>query len=158
VRLVVGTTARARSWADVLTVAAFAGGLALLGALASWTGRPPPGAGRGGRRRLSHAGCLRPPGEATAGTHPPRGVRGGTCGLWADTSRSELRLLRQAIRRGWPVPQERRGPIMEEVRGPLGDASTPARVVRPRLDRLVPDHERLVKVGRTSHRHVICPT
>jgi hypothetical protein len=47
VLLVVGTAARAPSWADVLTVAAFAGGLALLGALAWWTGRPPPGEGRG---------------------------------------------------------------------------------------------------------------
>jgi hypothetical protein len=35
-----------RSWADVLTVAAFVGGLALLGALAWWTRWSPPG-GRG---------------------------------------------------------------------------------------------------------------
>jgi hypothetical protein len=43
VLLVVGTAARARSWADVLTVAAFVGGLGVLGALAWWTGRPPLG-------------------------------------------------------------------------------------------------------------------
>jgi hypothetical protein len=46
VLLVVVTAARARSWADVLTVAAFIGGLALLGALAWWTGRPPRGEGQ----------------------------------------------------------------------------------------------------------------
>jgi hypothetical protein len=51
VLLVVGTAARARSWADVLTVAAFVGGRALLGALAYWTGRTPPGEGQGSPRR-----------------------------------------------------------------------------------------------------------
>jgi hypothetical protein len=47
VLLVVGTAARARSWADVLTVAAFVGGLALLRARAWWMARPLPGEKQG---------------------------------------------------------------------------------------------------------------
>jgi hypothetical protein len=35
--------------------------------------------------------------------------------LWADASRSDLLLLRKAIRQRWPVLEERRGPIMEAV-------------------------------------------
>jgi hypothetical protein len=87
------------------------------------------------RRKRKRERRLAAPGQTGAaarrgdrGNPPAPGGKGGTCGLWADASPSELRLLREAIRRGWPVPQERRGPIMEEVRGPLGDASTPARV------------------------------
>jgi hypothetical protein len=48
-------------------------------------------------------------------------------GLWADASLSNLRLLRRAIRGGWPVPVERRGPIMEEVLAPLREGNAPAR-------------------------------
>lgn len=40
---------------------------------------------------------------------------GGTCGLWVDASRSDLLLLRKAIKEYWPVLVERRGPIIEEI-------------------------------------------
>ena len=43
------------------------------------------------------------------------GAWGAAAGLWADASRSDLLLLRRAIREGWLVPAERRGPILEEV-------------------------------------------
>jgi hypothetical protein len=36
-------------------------------------------------------------------------------GLWCDPSTSELRLLRKAINADWPVPEERRRPIIEEI-------------------------------------------
>jgi hypothetical protein len=36
-------------------------------------------------------------------------------GLWSDASRSELALLRYAINHDWPVPYERRRPILEEI-------------------------------------------
>ena len=40
---------------------------------------------------------------------------GGVSGLWADATRGELRLLRHAIREDWPVPDERRPTIIDEV-------------------------------------------
>jgi hypothetical protein len=40
---------------------------------------------------------------------------GGLCGLWRDAPPRELRLLLSAIRQGWPVPVERRGPILDEI-------------------------------------------
>jgi hypothetical protein len=36
-------------------------------------------------------------------------------GLWSDASLSELRLLRRAIRADWPIPDERRDGLIEEV-------------------------------------------
>jgi hypothetical protein len=36
-------------------------------------------------------------------------------GLWAEASRSDLALLRRAIRENWAVPLERRGTILSEV-------------------------------------------
>jgi hypothetical protein len=36
-------------------------------------------------------------------------------GLWSDASPSDLRLLREAIRSDWPVPDERRPRIIAEV-------------------------------------------
>jgi hypothetical protein len=53
--------------------------------------------------------------------------QGGPYGLWRDAPPGELRLLLSAIRRGWPVPVERRGPIMDEVLAGLDDAD-PRRV------------------------------
>jgi hypothetical protein len=47
--------------------------------------------------------------------------------LWTDASLSDLRLLRKAIRQGWPVSEERCGPIMEEVLAPLHEKDTPPR-------------------------------
>jgi hypothetical protein len=44
---VLGVAAQSRCWAEALTVFAFAVAFALLGALAWWTGRPPPGEGQG---------------------------------------------------------------------------------------------------------------
>jgi hypothetical protein len=45
----------------------------------------------------------------------PRGSGGRFGGLWSDASASDLVLLRHAIHAGWPIPAERRGPIIEEV-------------------------------------------
>src|SRR5262245_61679276 len=56
---------------------------------------------------------------------PPRGVRGDVAGLWADGSRSELVLLRRAIRERWPVPEGRRGPILEEILSRFHNEGTP---------------------------------
>jgi hypothetical protein len=44
-----------------------------------------------------------------------QGGKGDPAGLWTDASRSDLVLLRHAIREGWPVPEERRRPILDEV-------------------------------------------
>jgi hypothetical protein len=66
-------------------------------------------------------GPPRRPGEATA--CPPPGWGAG-CGLWRDATRSELRLLRQAIRQGWPIPQARRGPILADVFADLDSADS----------------------------------
>ena len=60
---------------------------------------------------------------------PPGGEGGVASGLWADASLSELRLLRQAIREGWPVPPERCGPIMEEVLAPFHRKGTRHRLI-----------------------------
>jgi hypothetical protein len=75
-----------------LLVLAFAGGLTVLGALWYWTAGLPPGDGQG------------PLGAAYQGRSE------AACSPWADPSRSDLRLLRRAIRRGWPVLQEPLGP------------------------------------------------
>lgn len=58
---------------------------------------------------------------------PARGVRGAECSLWTHATSSDLLLLRRAIREDWPVPAERRGPIMDEALSALGRADTPAR-------------------------------
>jgi hypothetical protein len=79
-----------------------------------------------GRRRVAHAqadGAAARRGDR--GKPPAPGGKGGGCGLWADPSRSDLQLLRQAIRRGWPVPQERCGPILAEVFSRLGKGWLP---------------------------------
>src|SRR5262245_11168147 len=58
---------------------------------------------------------------------PPGGEGGAVSGLWADASLSDLRLLRRAIREGWPVPEERCGPILEEVLDSAGEGKLPFR-------------------------------
>jgi hypothetical protein len=40
---------------------------------------------------------------------------GTLCGDWESASLSDLRLLRQAINENWPVPPDRRGPLMAAV-------------------------------------------
>ena len=42
--------------------------------------------------------------------------------LWRDAPPRELRLLPSAIRQGWPVPLDRRGPILDEVLAGLDDS------------------------------------
>jgi hypothetical protein len=49
--------------------------------------------------------------------------------LWAEASRSELVLLRCAIRERWPVPEERCGPILQEVFSRFHTKDTPVRVL-----------------------------
>jgi hypothetical protein len=46
---------------------------------------------------------------------PAEGGWGVLCGDWQSASRSDLRLLRKAINQNWPVPPERRGPLMAAV-------------------------------------------
>src|SRR5260370_5481826 len=82
-----------------------------------------------GRGRVARAGAQAAARRGDRGDPPARGGSGGRCGLWADASLSELRLLRKAIRQGWPVPQERCGPIMEEVLPPLHEKTTPPRLL-----------------------------
>jgi hypothetical protein len=43
------------------------------------------------------------------------GVGGRLCGDWANASRSDLLLLRKAIKEDWPVPVERRRPLLDAV-------------------------------------------
>jgi hypothetical protein len=45
----------------------------------------------------------------------PRGVGGSGAPPWAEASRSELVLLRKAINHDWPVPMDRRGPIIADL-------------------------------------------
>jgi hypothetical protein len=51
---------------------------------------------------------------------PLQGVRGLLRGDWLNASRSDLRLLRRAIREGWDVPGENRRPILDVVLAQLG--------------------------------------
>lgn len=53
----------------------------------------------------------------------PRG-QGAVLGLWSDASRRDLLLFRQAIRKGWPVPPERKHPIIEELAPQIETADT----------------------------------
>jgi hypothetical protein len=55
---------------------------------------------------------------------PRPGGSGGGCGLWQDATLAELRLLRQAINQGWPVPPHRRGPILADVFAGLETTAT----------------------------------
>jgi hypothetical protein len=70
--------------------------------------------------------CPTPPEDSGK---PLRGVRGAVAGLWANASRSELVLLRHAIRERWPIPEDRRGPCLEEVFSRLHDKGTPTRLL-----------------------------
>ena len=78
-------------------------------------------------RRLAASAGLR--GDRT---RPPTGSGGGggsLCGDWESASPSDLLLLRKAIREGWPVPLERRRPLMEAALSPITRKGTPARLV-----------------------------
>jgi hypothetical protein len=59
------------------------------------------------RRRKRYRAAL----EAREATATPPLSWGG----WGAASRGDLRLLAHAIRAGWPVPAERRGPLLEAV-------------------------------------------
>lgn len=65
-----------------------------------------------------------PPPAASA-----RGVRGVLCGEWEAASRSDLLLFRKAIKEDWPVPIERRRPLMEAALSPIGCEDTPVRLL-----------------------------
>jgi hypothetical protein len=81
-------------------------------------------------RRVAHAQAAGATNRRGDREDPPaRGVGGSLSDLWTDASRSDLRLLRQAIREGWPVPQNRCGPILEEVLAPLREKDTPPRLL-----------------------------
>jgi hypothetical protein len=49
-------------------------------------------------------------------------------GDWENASRSDLLLLRKAIKEGWPVPAERRHPLMKAAVSPIFREDTPTRV------------------------------
>jgi hypothetical protein len=49
------------------------------------------------------------------------------CFDWANASRSDLLLFRKAIKENWPVPPERRGPLMESAISPFHREDTPRR-------------------------------
>src|SRR5262249_37836608 len=66
----------------------------------------------------------RSPAEACS---PPDGGRLG--GDWANASRSDVWRLLKAIRQGWPVPRERRRPVMEAALASLFREDTPVRLV-----------------------------
>src|SRR5262245_16318373 len=56
------------------------------------------------------------------------GGKGQLRGDWATASRSDLLLFRQAIEEDWPVPAERRRPLMEAVLSPIYREDTPVRL------------------------------
>jgi hypothetical protein len=68
---------------------------------------------RGGKTLAS------PPGGQASLQEVRRPLRGD----WENASRSDLRLLRRAIREGWDVPLENRKPLMEAVLSLLGNNS-----------------------------------
>jgi hypothetical protein len=57
-----------------------------------------------------------------------RREKGGFLGDWENASRSDLRLLRKAIRENWPVPLERCRPLLEAALSPLFREGIPARL------------------------------
>jgi hypothetical protein len=84
-------------------------------------------------RRLAAEAGLRgdriPHPDAPLGQSPNGGFGGSLYGDWATASRSDLLLLRKAIKEGWPVPLERRRPLMEAALSPLSREDTPVRKV-----------------------------
>ena len=62
----------------------------------------------------------------TQGTTPdtpiPSGGWGEIVELWSDASRGDLVLLRHAVRENWPIPVERRPPIIEALGNLIGNA------------------------------------
>jgi hypothetical protein len=65
-------------------------------------------------------------GEREKGCHPPPGdrPREKTAGVkflgdWANATRGDLVLFRKAIKEDWPVPLERRGPLIEVALSPI---------------------------------------
>jgi hypothetical protein len=50
------------------------------------------------------------------------------CGDWQNASRSDLLLLRKAISKNWPIPAERRRPLMDAVTALLHRNDTPTRL------------------------------
>ena len=79
-------------------------------------------------------------------------------GGWGEASRSDLILLSRAIRNGWPVPVERRRPILEEIANILGksDERLELGVVRVFIaakdNNIEIEHQRLIG----SYNHSSC--
>jgi len=80
------------------------------------------------RRNRDRRRAAEPAGRGDRLPAPRPGGLGAGCGPWQDATLAELRLLRQAINQGWPVPPHRRGPILAEVCADLGPAD-PRRVI-----------------------------
>jgi hypothetical protein len=59
---------------------------------------------------------------------PDGGLGGQLCGDWETASRSDLLLVRKAIKEDWPVPLERRRPLMKAVLAPLCRNDKPVRL------------------------------
>ncbi len=66
-------------------------------------------------RRLAAGESQLPAGQPGDREATRQGGRGDTAGIWENASRGDLVLLRHAIREDWPVPKERRRPILDEV-------------------------------------------
>jgi hypothetical protein len=70
-------------------------------------------------------------------------------GLWSDASLADLRLLRRAIREGWPVPEERRPGIIAEV-SPLIGAEQARVAIAAAWVFLEADHANLREAARAQ--------
>src|SRR5262245_35469262 len=78
------------------------------------------------RRLAAKAECRGDRPEASSGENC-WGARGESVGLWSDASRSDLLLLRRAIREDWPVSPDRWSHILDEVLSPLKSRELTAR-------------------------------
>jgi hypothetical protein len=76
------------------------------------------------RRKRDRRRAAEPAGRGDRLPAPEPGGWGADYRLWRDATRSELRLLRQAINQGWPIPQARRGPILADVCAGLDPADS----------------------------------
>jgi hypothetical protein len=85
------------------------------------------------RRQADDAG-LRGDREKSLPSPPPappysERVRETLCADWTTASRSDLLLFRKAIKEDWPIPFERRRPLMATALSPLSRKDTPFRRV-----------------------------
>jgi hypothetical protein len=70
----------------------------------------------------------RPQPEKPDSPEPAVGARGLLCGEWETASRSDLLLLCKAMMKRWPIPPERRRPIMDAVTSQIYREDTPVRL------------------------------